>query len=93
MAETDLKKGSYNRLWFVLSALAFKNGSATLKELTDLTGMPRSSTEDVLTKIVNGQVPELILFREKATFTVGEWGSFLSKKNLLNYYDKHCNNG
>jgi|GEM_PF-5286135 len=40
--------GSYNRLWVVLACLAYKNGKATLKELSELAGMPRSSTEDVL---------------------------------------------
>jgi hypothetical protein len=93
MIELDLKKGSYNRLWIVLSVLAFKDGHATLQELADLTGMPRSSTEDVLKKVVGGQVPELVLVREKASFTVEDWGLFLTKESLLKYYNKYCNNG
>ena len=93
MTGIDLKKGSYNRLWVVLGALASKNGQATLSELTALSGLPRSSTEDVLKKVVEGQVPDLILVRESATFIVSEWGDFLTKKTLLKYHQKHCNNG
>lgn len=93
MTGIDLKKGSYNRLWVVLGALASKDGQATLSEITTLTGLPRSSTEDVLKKVVAGQVPDLILVRKNATFTVSEWGNFLPKKILLKYHQKHCNNG
>jgi len=78
MTEVDLKKGSYNRLWVVLGALDYKDGRATLQELSELTGMPRSSTEDVL-KVLDNQVPELVLIREKATFTVSEWGGVIKK--------------
>ncbi|EJE4208786.1 MULTISPECIES: helix-turn-helix domain-containing protein [Vibrio] len=89
----DLKKGSYNRLWAVLAALAYKNGKATLKQLSDLSGLPRSSTEDVLKKVLDAQVPELVIERENATFIVVEWGEFISRKQLSEFYTKHLNNG
>ncbi|MEI8659237.1 helix-turn-helix domain-containing protein [Vibrio sp. Hal054] len=87
----DMRKGSYNRLWVVLAALAHMDGKATLKELSELSGLPRSSTEDVLKKVLDGQVPELIVTRENATFSVIEWGSFLTKKPLLTFFTKHLN--
>ena len=93
MNKIDLSKGSYNRLWLVLGALASKGGNATLSEITSLSGLPRSSTEDILIKVVDGQVPELILQREKSTFKVKEWGSFLPEEILRSFYLKHCNNG
>ena len=98
MSDVDLgtmsfKKGSYDRLWIVLGALAFKEGKATLKELSDLVNMPRSTTEDILNKVLDNQVPELIIVREQATFTIESWGLFLSKKKLLDYYNKTINNG
>lgn len=89
----DISKGSYNRLWLVLGALASKGGNATLSEITRLSGLPRSSAEDILIKVINGQIPELILQREKATFIVKKWGIFLPEKNLLEFYRKHCGNG
>jgi len=84
MTEVDLKKGSYNRLWIVLACLAFKYGKATLKELADLSGMPRSSTEYVLTKVVKDQVPELVLIREKAHLLSVNGGCFYQKITYLN---------
>lgn len=89
----DLKKGSYNRLWAVLSALAYKDGEATLKELSDLSGLPRSSTEDVLKKVLDGQIPAMKLKRNSATFTIVEWGYFLNKDYLVEFYIKHLRNG
>jgi len=93
MNTVDIGKGSFNRLWLVLGALASKDGNATLSELASLTGLPRSSTEDVLKKVVNGQIPEFILQRKKATFIVKKWGGFLSEKSVLNFYQKYCCNG
>lgn len=89
----DLKKGSYNRLWAVLAALAYMDGKATLKQLSDLSGLPRSSTEDVLKKVLDAQVPELVIERENATFVVVEWGTFISRIQLSEFYIKHLNNG
>lgn len=89
----DLKKGSYNRLWAVLAALAYKNGKATLKQLSDLSGLPRSSIEDVLKKVLDAQVPELVIERENATFIVVEWGEFICRKQLSEFYTKHLSNG
>ncbi len=85
----DLKKGSYNRLWAVLAALKHTNGTATLKELSELSGLPRSSTEDVLKKVLDGQVPSLVVKREKATFTVIDWGSLINDDYLGNFYTKY----
>ncbi|MEZ8198449.1 helix-turn-helix domain-containing protein [Vibrio splendidus] len=89
----DLKKGSYNRLWAVLAALAYKDGEATLKELSDLSGLPRSSTEDILKKVLDGQVPAMKINRNNATFTIVEWGYFLNKEHLVEFFTKHLNNG
>jgi len=89
----DLKKGSYNRLWVVLAALAHKDGEATLKELSDLSGLPRSSTEDILKKVLDGQVPAMKVKRRNATFTVEEWGCLLDKNYLDECYTKHLSNG
>ncbi|NOI31860.1 helix-turn-helix domain-containing protein [Vibrio coralliilyticus] len=89
----DLKKGSYNRLWAVLGALAVKGGNATLSELSKLSGLPRSSTEDVMKKVLDGQVPELLVKRENATFIVISWGGFLTQDKLYEIYSTHCNNG
>jgi len=93
MNKIDVSKGSYNRLWLVLGALANNGGNATLSELTRLSGLPRSSTEDILIKVINGQVPELILRRERSTFIVIKWGSFITENSLLHFYQIHCNNG
>ena len=90
MASIDLKKGSYNRLWVVLATLAYKEGNATtLKELSELSGLPRSSTEDILNKVLDGQIPGMLLKRHSATFTVIEWGTLLNKKQLLAFYKTH----
>lgn len=85
----DLKKGSYNRLWVVLAALAYKEGKATLQELSSLCRLPRSSTEDILSKVIDGQIPDMKIERQGATFLVVEWGDFLSKEYLLEFYWKH----
>ncbi|NYU23874.1 helix-turn-helix domain-containing protein [Vibrio parahaemolyticus] len=89
----DLKKGSYNRLWAVLGALAYKGGQATLSELSKLSGLPRSSTEDVMKKVLDGQVPELLVKRESATFIVVRWGGLLTQEKLAEIYSTYCTNG
>ncbi len=86
--KVNLEKGNCNRLWLVLGILASKNGEATLSELSSLSGFPRSSTENLLKKIIDGQIPQLILVRQQATFTVKQWGDFLPKKTLINHYQK-----
>ncbi|HAS6026379.1 TPA: hypothetical protein I7142_18090 [Vibrio vulnificus] len=65
----DIKKGSYNRLRIVLAALAKCKGSVSLKELCDVSGLPRCSTEDILEKVLSGEVATLRVKREQATFT------------------------
>lgn len=83
------KKGSYNRMWAVLSVLAYKKGQTTLMEVSELTGFPRSSAEDILKKILDNQVPGLVMKREGTSFTIEDWGSVVNPDCLRALFHEH----
>jgi hypothetical protein len=89
LKKLDFDRSSFNRLWIVLGALALThNKRPTLHELTQLTGMPRSTTESILIKIQKGEVPGLILDRDGSIFIVKDWGKLISKKYVIDAYEK-----
>ena len=59
----------------------------TLK-ISDLLETHKHSTEDILNKVLDGQIPGMLLKRHSATFTVIEWGTLLTK-NSYSHFIKH----
>lgn len=82
LPQWDMGRGSLHRLWIALGALAASGGEASLSELVNRTRLPRSTVENALMKVINGQVPSLVIERDKTTFTVKSWGTLINKTEL-----------
>ncbi|WP_446320932.1 helix-turn-helix domain-containing protein [Vibrio vulnificus] len=67
----------------MLAAFAKCNGSGSLNELCDVSGLPRSSTEDILKKVLSGEVATLRVKREQGTFTAVNLGNPISSAPSL----------
>ena len=81
-----MKKGDYRRLIMVLAVLALKE-QATASQIAELTGFPRSTVFDVLTKLLEGQFTGLILTKNKKYYHVIQWSDFLQKDKLSCYME------
>jgi hypothetical protein len=84
--DTIFKKGDLRRLWFVLGAVA-ELDSATLTTIVKATGMPKASVNDLLIKIMNGQIPTLELKKVGPVYSIESWGELVKKKGVISYFN------
>lgn len=82
----DFKKGDMRRIWFVLGAVA-KLERATLTTIVNETGLPKGSVNDLLNKIMDGQIPTLIMNKKDAVYSVESWGNLINKKGIVSYFN------
>lgn len=67
----DLSKGSPNRMYFVLGALAKNNNAMSQKQLAQETGFPISSVVDLIKKI--NKVYGMKIDNENGTYVIADW--------------------
>lgn len=82
----DFKKGDLRRLWFVLGAVA-KLDRATLTTIVNATGMPKATVNDLLIKIMDGQIPTLELKKVGPVYSIEHWGELVNKKGVISYFN------
>jgi hypothetical protein len=76
-------KGDLNRIWLVLGAIDALE-RATLLTITNSTGMPKGSVNDVLKKLLSGQVAGVCIKKEGAVYSIENWADFrLSIKEIF----------
>lgn len=92
MIYPKLPKGDMRRVWVVLGAIESID-RATLTTLVDATGLPKASINDVLKKLLAGQVPGLVIAKQGAVYTVSDWGELLKKNGVKIYYNTACKVG
>ncbi len=92
MNDRILPKGDMRRVWCVLGAIETLE-RATLTTLVDALGLPKSSINDVLKKLLSGQLPGLIIVKTGAVYTVSDWGELLKKNGVKKYYKTACKVG
>ncbi|MEH6454842.1 MAG: hypothetical protein V7749_00840 [Cocleimonas sp.] len=68
-------KGNLNRIWLVLGAIDSLE-KATLVNISQSIDMPKGSVNDVLKKLINGQVAGVKVKKEGAVYLVEEWLEF-----------------
>lgn len=68
-------KGDINRVWLVLGALDSLE-KTTLVNIANVIGMPKSTVNDVLIKLVKGQVAGVTVIKVKAEYKITEWLNF-----------------
>ncbi len=85
MNDRTLPKGDMRRVWCVLGAIESLE-RATLTTLVSALGLPKSSINDVLKKLLSGQVPGLVITKQDAVYSVSEWGEILKKNGVKKYY-------
>ena len=77
-------KGNLNRVWLVLGALDALD-KPTLVNITKATGMAKSSVNDVLIKLVEGQAAGVSVEKIGTQYKVTEW---LDTRKEVNKIDK-----
>lgn len=65
-------KGNLNRIWLVLGALDALE-KPTLVNITNAIGMPKASVNDILIKLVDGQVAGVTVEKVNAEYKIIEW--------------------
>jgi hypothetical protein len=65
-------KGDLNRIWLILGALDSLE-KPTLINITNATGMPKASVNDVLKKLVCGQIAGVTVEKIEAEYKITEW--------------------
>ena len=81
-----LSKGNLNRIWVVLGAIEALE-SPTLLNISNAVGMPRPSVNDVLKKLLDGQVAGVMVKKKNKEYVVVEWLDF--KDEVSKVYKKH----
>lgn len=84
----EFGKGDKRRLLFVLAGLN-RIESATVKELVDEVGPPRSSVVDTLKLLVAGQMPGVVVAEKGGIYTIDGWGDITSQKGVAAWYKKY----
>ena len=85
------RKGDMRRIWFILGAIA-KIERATLTTLVKETGMPKASINDVLNKLMEGQIPTLKISKHDAVYEIEDWGDLVNESAVISFY-KTCKVG
>jgi hypothetical protein len=81
------KKGNFKRICMVLGVLQ-RFESVHIVDISKLTDMPRSSVQDLLQKLIDGQVPGVKVSRQDSTYTLEEWSDFQKAVEAL--FTKNC---
>lgn len=84
-------KGNLNRIWLVLGALDALE-KPTLVNITNAIGMPKASVNDVLIKLVDGQVAGVTVEKVNTEYKIIEWVN-LKKEVKKIYKDNACKVG
>ncbi len=80
-----MKKGDLRKIWIILAVL-LKKKHQTAIDISRITGIPRVTVIDILTKIMSGQIPKMVIEKDDSTYSIKEWGGFLTKGEVLRYY-------
>ena len=80
-------KGNLNRIWLVLGALDALE-KPTLVNITNAIGMPKASVNDVLIKLVDGQVAGVTVEKVKTEYKIIEWVNL--KKEVKKIYKNNA---
>ena len=84
-------KGNLNRIWVVLGALDSLE-KTTLVNITKACGMPKASVNDVLIKLIDGQVAGVKVEKIGKEYHIAEWTNFRKKINEI-YSNSSCKVG
>ena len=79
-------KGNLNRIWLVLGALDALD-KPTLVNITSAIGMPKASVNDVLIKLIEGQVAGVTVEKINTEYKIIEWLSL--KKEVKKIYKEN----
>jgi hypothetical protein len=88
--ELDLSKGSPNRIYLVLGALANNQTPMSQKELSKVTGFPISSVVDLIKKI--NIIHGMRVVNEDGSYLVEHWSPIYNPKNLIKLFKQKDNN-
>lgn len=80
-------KGNLNRIWLVLGALDALE-KPTLLNITNAIGMPKASVNDVLIKLMDGQVAGVTVEKTNTEYKIIEWTSL--KKEVKKIYENNA---
>ena len=80
-------KGNLNRVWLVLGALDALE-KPTLVNITNAIGMPKASVNDVLIKLIDGQVAGVTVEKVNTEYKIIEWVSL--KKGVKKIYKNNA---
>ena len=83
---TEFKKGDMRRTWFVLGAVA-KIDRPTLTTIVQATGLPKASVNDTLKKMMDNQIPGLVIEKKGAVYTVTAWGEIVKKNGVISFFN------
>ncbi|WP_299006949.1 hypothetical protein [uncultured Shewanella sp.] len=76
------QKGNLNRIWLVLGALdALEH--PTLLNISNAIGMPKPSVNDILKKLLDGQVAGVIVKKIGTEYKIIEWNDFRQEINKI----------
>ncbi len=84
-------KGNLNRVWLVLGALDALE-KPTLINITNAIGMPKASVNDVLKKLVDGQVAGVTVEKVNSEYKITEWLNVRKEIKKI-YKDNACEVG
>ena len=84
-------KGNLNRIWLVLGALDDLE-KPTLVNISKATGMPKASVNDLLIKLIEGQVAGVTVEKIDTTYKITQWLN-LKKEVKKIYKNNSCKVG
>lgn len=82
---TDFKRGDPRRILFVLATVEVLE-RPTLTTLVEETGYPKASVNDMLNKILNGQIPGIKLIKNGPVYSIQSWGKLINKKGAKEFF-------
>lgn len=74
------------RTWFILGAVAQLN-RPTLTTIVEATGLPKASVNDTLNKVMDNQIPGLILEKNGAVYSIINWGEIVKKNGVIHFFN------
>jgi hypothetical protein len=80
------KKGDIRRTWFVLGAVATLE-RPTLTTIVNETGLPKATVNDALNKLIEGQMPGLVVEKIGPVYSVTSWGEIVNKSGVIGYFN------
>lgn len=85
--KVNLDKGSYNRGFIALGALASNGGSLGRQELAECIGLPVSTLADLMKKFMVGHIHGLEVTLEGGVYNVESWSFLVPQKELKKMYE------